>query len=75
MYEVSQSKIWPASIRMMDNEQFKFGMSLKTHPKSKFAEYVDHAKKYFVTEVKGFVPEKMVLCTILYEGSAQEVNL
>lgn len=50
-------------------------MSLKTHPKSKFVEYVDHAKKYFITEIKGFVPEKMVLCTLLFEGSAQEVAL
>lgn len=30
MYEVSQSKVWPASIRLVDNQQFVFGMSLKT---------------------------------------------
>jgi len=27
---VSQSKVWPASIRLVDNQQFQFGMSLKT---------------------------------------------
>lgn len=27
---VSQSKVWPASIRLVDNQQFVFGMSLKT---------------------------------------------
>lgn len=30
MYEVSQSKVWPASLRLMDNKQFQFGMALKT---------------------------------------------
>ena len=27
---VSQSKVWPASIRLVDNQQFQFGISLKT---------------------------------------------
>jgi alkyldihydroxyacetonephosphate synthase len=35
MYEVAQSKVWPASLRLMDNKQFQFGMSLKTEEKSK----------------------------------------
>jgi alkyldihydroxyacetonephosphate synthase len=30
LYLVSQSKVWPASIRLVDNQQFIFGMSLKT---------------------------------------------
>ena len=30
MYEVSQSKVWPASLRLLDNKQFQFGMALKT---------------------------------------------
>ena len=46
---VSQSKAWPASLRLMDNKQFQFGMALKTEEKSKFAEMVNKAKKYFVT--------------------------
>ena len=32
---VSQSKVWPASLRLMDNPQFQFGMALKTEEKSK----------------------------------------
>jgi alkyldihydroxyacetonephosphate synthase len=46
---VSQSKVWPASLRLMDNKQFQFGMALKTEEKSKFHEMVNKAKKYFVT--------------------------
>jgi alkyldihydroxyacetonephosphate synthase len=30
MYDVAQSKLWPASIRVVDNKQFAFGMALKT---------------------------------------------
>lgn len=35
MYEVSQTRIWPASLRLVDNKQFVFGMALKTEEKSK----------------------------------------
>jgi len=70
---VSQSKVWPASIRLVDNQQFIFGMSLKTEEKNKFHEVVAKAKKYFVTEIMKFDPNKMCLCTILFEGTKFEV--
>lgn len=73
MYDVSQSKVWPASIRLVDNQQFIFGMSLKTEEKNKFHEVVAKAKKYFVTEIMKFDPNKMCLCTILFEGTKFEV--
>lgn len=74
MYEVGQSKVWPASLRLMDNKQFQFGMSLKTEDKSKVHEILNAAKKYFITQVMKFDPNKMTLCTILFEGSATEVE-
>lgn len=74
MYEVAQSKSWPASLRLMDNKQFQFGMALKMEDKSKIHEIVNSAKKYFITEVMGFDPNKMTLCTILYEGTALQVQ-
>ena len=49
LYAVSQSKVWPASLRLMDNNQFQFGMALKTEEKSKLQEVVNAAKKYFIT--------------------------
>ena len=48
-------------------------MSLKTEVHSKFHEYIDKAKKYYVTQIKNFDPEKMVLCTIVFEGTPEEV--
>lgn len=35
---------------------------------------VNKAKKYFVTEIMKFDPNKMSLCTILFEGSKAEVE-
>lgn len=69
MYDVAMSKVWPASIRTVDNEQFKFGMALKPEQHSKFHEYVDKAKKYLITQVLNFNPDSMCLTTICYEGS------
>lgn len=66
--------MWPASIRLVDNQQFVFGISLKTEEKNKFNEFVNKAKKYFVTEVMKFEPTKMCLCTILFEGNKFEVE-
>lgn len=54
MNEVAFSKQWPASCRLVDNEQFKFGMALKTEAKSKLKELLDSAKKYFVTQILKF---------------------
>ncbi len=71
---VSQSKVWPASLRLMDNKQFQFGMSLKTEEKNKFHEMIAKAKKYFVTEIMKFDPNRMALTTILFEGRKDEVT-
>lgn len=46
---MAQSRIWPASLRLVDNKQFAFGMALKTEEKSKLHEAVNAAKKYFIT--------------------------
>lgn len=58
----------------MDNKQFQFGMALKTEDKNKFQEMMNKAKKYFVTEIMKFDPNKMSLCTILFEGTKEEVE-
>lgn len=37
-------------------------------------EAVDHIKKMFLTKVKGFDLQKICACTVVYEGSQEEVN-
>lgn len=45
MYEMARSKAWPASLRLVDNKQFIFGMNLKTEDQRKkgFGKIMDEA--------------------------------
>jgi alkyldihydroxyacetonephosphate synthase len=73
MYELAQHGDWPASVRLVDNLQFQFGMALK--PKSEgWRARKSAIEKFFVTKVKGFEPDKMVACTLVFEGTADEVS-
>lgn len=72
--EVALQRCAPASIRLVDNDQFQFSQALKPNPSSAFHALVDFAKKFYVTRLKGFVPEKMVAMTLLFEGSRAEVD-
>jgi alkyldihydroxyacetonephosphate synthase len=74
MNEVGNSKVLPASIRLIDNIQFQFGLALKPEVESKYDEFLDKAKKYFVTKVKKFEPAKMAVVTLLFEGTDEEVK-
>ncbi|HVS17932.1 MAG TPA: FAD-binding oxidoreductase [Planctomycetota bacterium] len=72
MYALAQHGDWPASVRLVDNLQFQFGMALK--PKSEGWRAKKSAlEKFFVTKVKGFDPDQMVACTLVFEGTAEEV--
>jgi alkyldihydroxyacetonephosphate synthase len=72
LYELAQQGAPPASVRLVDNLQFQFSQALKPASiglkrlKSRF-------EKFFVTRVKGFDPDEMVACTLLFEGSRAEV--
>ena len=67
MHAVSKTKHWPTSIRLVDNAQFQFGSTLKpAHGKIK--EFIEHVKKFYVLNIKGFEAEKLVACTLLFEG-------
>ncbi|HRH43221.1 MAG TPA: FAD-linked oxidase C-terminal domain-containing protein, partial [Pyrinomonadaceae bacterium] len=73
MKEVTLTFIPPASMRLVDNLQFQFGMALK--PASSGLKILkSNLEKFFVTKVKGFEPEKMVACTLVFEGTRSEVE-
>jgi alkyldihydroxyacetonephosphate synthase len=71
--ELAREPSLPASVRLVDNLQFQFGLALKPGAtglqalKSKF-------EKFFVTKVKGFDGEQMVVCTLVFEGTVREVE-
>ena len=72
MYDLAREATPPASVRLVDNLQFQFGLALK--PKSSgLAAMKSKAERFFVTKIKGFEPDKMVVCTLVFEGSRSEV--
>ena len=71
--EIADSCMLPASVRLVDNEQFKFGQALKAD-KGLFGSLVSWVQKAYVLGIRGFDQNKMVACTILYEGSNAEVK-
>ena len=74
MYELMREVTPPASVRLVDNLQFQFGLALKPKSTGGLADLKSKAEKFFVTKVKGFEPDKMVACTLVFEGVTQEVE-
>ena len=62
----------PASVRLVDNLQFQLSQTLKPRAEG-LAALVRRAQRWIVTGVRGFAPDQMVACTLVFEGSADEV--
>jgi alkyldihydroxyacetonephosphate synthase len=73
MYELSREERLPASVRLVDNLQFQFGQVLK--PESRGVKKVkSRAEKWLVTGPLGYDPDRMVAATLVFEGTAAEVD-
>ncbi|HQZ96037.1 MAG TPA: FAD-binding oxidoreductase [Pyrinomonadaceae bacterium] len=73
MQELAHTSTPPASVRLVDNLQFQFGLALK--PASNGLKvWKSSIEKFVVTKVKGFDPYKMVALTLVFEGTKQEVD-
>ena len=73
MYDLTQEGIPPASVRLVDNLQFQFGMALKPASHGWRAKK-SALEKFLVTKLKGFDPNQMVAATLVFEGTVQEVT-
>ncbi|XP_022125183.2 alkyldihydroxyacetonephosphate synthase [Pieris rapae] len=71
--EVARQRLQPSSIRLMDNEQFRFGHALKTET-SWGGVLLDGLKKLYITKIKGFDPMKLCVVTLLMEGKLDQVT-
>ncbi|KNC48317.1 alkyl-dihydroxyacetonephosphate synthase [Thecamonas trahens ATCC 50062] len=69
MYDIAQAHAAPASIRLVDNNQFQMGQALKP-PTSWFASAIAAAKKFYVLSIKGFEADTMVAATLLFLGNS-----
>src|SRR5262245_9914362 len=74
MYDMTREATPPASVRLVDNLQFQFGLALKPKTSGGLAALKSKAEKFFVTKIKRFDPHKMVACTLVFEGSRVEVE-
>ncbi|XP_043463911.1 alkyldihydroxyacetonephosphate synthase [Leptopilina heterotoma] len=75
MREVAKQRCQPASIRLMDNEQFKFGQSLRPEVGwgGLLLQGIKHA---YVTKIKGYNWDSICVATLLFEGdAANDVSL
>jgi alkyldihydroxyacetonephosphate synthase len=73
MYSLMREASPPASVRLVDNLQFQFGLALKPAA-TPLGTVKSRIEKFFVTRLKRFVPDRMVACTIVFEGSRAEVE-
>jgi alkyldihydroxyacetonephosphate synthase len=74
MYDLTREATPPASVRLVDNLQFQFGLALKPKSSGGLSALKSKAEKFFVTKIKGFEPDKMVVCTLVFEGTRAEVD-
>lgn len=72
LHELAHTSFVPASIRLVDNIQLRFGQALKP-PSEGVGALLDKLKKLYVFRVKGFDPDQVVAATIVMEGTRDEV--
>ncbi|CAL8122885.1 unnamed protein product [Orchesella dallaii] len=71
--EVAKQRCQPSSIRLMDNEQFKFGHSLRA-PEGYLGALKGSLKSFYLTKFKGFDLNLICVATLLFEGHKEAVE-
>lgn len=71
---LSSTSFVPASIRLVDNMQFRFGHALKALETSQVAAAKSKLQKVFLTKVKGIDLSQMCVATVVMEGMRLEVE-
>lgn len=74
MRAVAKTKSYPTSCRLVDNEQFKFGATMKPAHNGAWETFVENAKKFFVMNIKGYDADTLTACTLLFEGDKVEME-
>jgi alkyldihydroxyacetonephosphate synthase len=72
--ELSGTSFLPASIRLVDNTQFRFGQALKAEDPSPFAHARSRVQRAFLTRIKGIDLKQMCAATLVMEGAKNEVR-
>lgn len=72
LMELYDSEAVPASIRLVDNNQFHMGQALKPK-KGSIGLFIDKLTKFYLKYIKRFDYDTMVAATIVFEGSYDTV--
>ena len=64
MIEIAKRRLQPASIRLIDNEQFQFGHALKPAADGMFQTIMDTIKTFYVTQVRATVDDARRSCSL-----------
>ncbi|KAK0415892.1 hypothetical protein QR680_012177 [Steinernema hermaphroditum] len=72
--EVAKQRSQPASLRLVDNEQFIMGQSMKLEQSSYWKNLASYCSKLYITKWKGFEVNQMVAATCVFEGSSPQVD-
>ena len=72
LYELEQQGTPPASVRLTDNLQFQLSRTLKSASVG-LKRLTGQVEKFYVTRIRKFDPDEMVACTLVFEGSREEV--
>lgn len=75
MAACARQQVYPTSCRLVDNEQFKFGSTLKPANNSTLHKMIEQLKKFYVLNVKGFNQDNLVACTLLFEGKKRDCEI
>ncbi len=73
LYELEREATPPASVRLVDNLQFQLSQMLKER-RTGLRKLKSQLEKLFVTRIKGFDPQRMTACTLVFEGTRDEVD-
>jgi alkyldihydroxyacetonephosphate synthase len=72
LYDLQAAGALPASVRLVDNLQFQLSQMLKPRATG-WKSIESRIQRLVVTKVKGFAVDRMSACTIVFEGSKDEV--
>jgi len=73
LFDLTREAVPPASVRLVDNLQFQLSQTLKSRATG-WRALKRKLEKLLVTRIRGFEPERMVACTLVYEGGGAEVR-
>jgi alkyldihydroxyacetonephosphate synthase len=73
LYALERAGGKPASVRLVDNLQFQFSQALRPAADG-WRALRSRLERLYVTRLRGFDPRRMVACTLVFEGSREEVR-